>query len=191
MYQNLLNESSLYRALLHLDEEHAREVQAEGCECGGVLHQALYPRKPRGAPVSLGPEYERRWSFCCAEEGCRCRRTPPSVLFLGRKVYFAAVMVLVSVLRQGATPMRISKLKELLGVSARTISRWRRWWLVTFKGSRFWSLSRAHFREAVDEKKLPLELLRAFEEQADQRQSAVVELLCFLRPISVVSAVDF
>lgn len=191
MYQKLLDESSLYLypTLLEFDKEQAREVQEQGCECGGVLHRALYPRKPRGAPVSKSRDYEFRWSFCCAEEDCRRRRTPPSVLFLGRKVYFAAVVVLVSILRQGATPTRVSKLKELVGVSARTIARWRRWWLETFTRSPFWTSSRAHLRGAVDEKNLPLELLRAFDEE--EEQTALIRVLCFLRPLSVASAVDF
>ena len=186
MYQNLLNDSSLYPTLLRLDEEHALEAQEQKCECGGVLHRALYPRNPRGGPTSR--EYQRRWSFCCSEEGCRRRHTPPSVLFLGRKCFFAAVVVLVSVLRQGATPMRVSKLEELVGVSARTIARWRRWWLETFARSRFWASSRAHLRAAVDEKSLPLALLRAF---GGEEQTALVRVLCFLRPLSVSSASDF
>ena len=111
------------------------------------------------------------------------------MLFLGRKVYLAAVVVLVSVLRQGATPTRVSKLKELLGVNARTIYRWRRWWLETFTWSRFWASSRAHFRETVDEKSLPLELLRAFD--GAEKQKALVRVLCFLRPLSVSSVRDF
>jgi len=31
-----------------------------------------------------------RFSFCCARDGCRTRKTPPSFRFLGRKVYLAA-----------------------------------------------------------------------------------------------------
>lgn len=187
MYQKLLSESSLYSTLLQLDEELALEVQEEKCKCGGVLHKALYPRKPRGGPGSR--EYQRRWSFCCSKEGCRRRRTPPSVLFLGRKVYYAAVVVLVSVLRQGPTPMRISKLQELVDVSGRTIARWRRWWLETFRRSRFWLSSRAYFRGAVDDRSLARELLLAFDGGAEQ--TALVRMLRFLRPLSVSSAGDF
>ena len=189
MYQNLLNESSLYRTLRQLDEELALEVQAEKGECGGVLHKALYPRRPRGGPAANNREYQRRWSFCCSVEGCRRRRTPPSVLFLGRKVFFGVVVVLVSVLRQGPTPLRVSKLKELVGVSARTIDRWRRWWLETFARSRFWAASRVRFRTPVDEKSLPLALVRAFDGAGEQ--AAMVRVLCFLRPLTLSSARDF
>jgi hypothetical protein len=34
----------------------------------------------------LGPEHNRRYSFCCAVDGCRSRATPPSLRFLGPKV---------------------------------------------------------------------------------------------------------
>ena len=122
------------------------------------------------------------------------RRLPSStntaiVLFLGRKVYFAAVVVLVSVLRQGPTPMKISQLEELVGASAQTIHRWRRLWLETFGRSRFWAAARAHFRTPVDEKSLPLALLQAFDGEGEQ--VALVRLLCFLRPLTLSTARDF
>ena len=110
--------------------------------------------------------YRRRLSFCCATEGCRRRTTPASVLFLGRKVYFGAVVVLVSVLRQGATPTRLKRLRELVGVSARTVRRWRQWWLESFVGSDFWKGARGHLRSPLDESQLPLSLLEALTVQA-------------------------
>ena len=64
---------------------------------------------------------------CCNQEGCRKRVTPPSVRFLGRKVYFAAVIILVAAMRQGPTPRRVQELRRLFGdLDARTIARWRR-----------------------------------------------------------------
>ncbi|MCP4660853.1 MAG: hypothetical protein GY856_36075 [bacterium] len=122
VYQDLLKDANLYRILRQLDEAMAAEAKELGCSCAGKLHQACYRRKPRGGPPEVeGDEaYRLRLSFCCAEEGCRRRTTPPSVLFLGRKVYFAAVVVLVSVLRQGPTPTRMARLEELVGVSGRT-----------------------------------------------------------------------
>ena len=104
-------------------------------------------------------------------------------------MYFAAVVILVSVLRQGPTPMKISQLEELVDVSARTIYRWRRLWLETFGRSRFWAASRAHFRTPVDEKGLPLALLRAFDGEGEQ--VALVRLLCFLRPLTLSTVRDF
>jgi hypothetical protein len=44
-------------------------------------------------PARLGREHDQRFSFCCAVDGCRSRATPPSLRFLGPKVYIAAIVV--------------------------------------------------------------------------------------------------
>jgi|SRR3989344_9371846 len=54
--------------------------------------------------------------------------TPPSVRFLGRKVYLGAVVVLVSAMRQGLTPRRVRELSNLFGADRRTIARWQVFW---------------------------------------------------------------
>lgn len=187
MYRNLLTESSLYPILRALDETIAREAQKDGCcFCGGTLHQACYPRKPRGAPPEVDSDraYCWRWSFCCAEEGCRRRMTPPSVLFLGRKVYFGAVVVLVSVLRQGPSPTRLSRLKERVGVSARTVRRWRTWWLSSFVQSDVWRAARGRLRAPVNPSRLPLSLLEVFDGAPPQQ---LVYLLRFISPLTTTS----
>lgn len=188
MYQNLLDRSTLYPILRNLDEELAAEARERGCGCGGHLHRACYPRKPRGAPreVEEDKAYRQRLSFCCATEGCRRRTTPPSVLFLGRKVYFAAVVVLVSVLRQGASPTRLERLRELVGVSARTVRRWRQWWLESFVQSAFWRSARGRLRAPLDESQLPLSLLEAFE--AKEEDLRLVRLLDFVSPLTTTSS---
>ena len=186
MYQSLLTDSSLYLTLLKLDEEFAEEVRSRGCGCGGTLHSARYPRKPRGGPMEGEEAFRIRRSFCCAEQGCRRRTTPPSVLFLGRKVFFGAVVVLVCVLRHGATPMRLWKLQQLAGVSARTVRRWRKWWLGVFVRSAFWRAARGRLRAPVDEGGLPYSLLQAFEGQGGA--SRLLGLLRFIRPLTSSSA---
>ena len=87
MCHAFLNDARFYRFLFDIDQDIARQVQAGGCSCGGVLHSACYPRKPRGIRSNWDESYNTRLSFCCAEEDCRRRSTPPSVRFLGRKVY--------------------------------------------------------------------------------------------------------
>ena len=88
MFPEILRDARLYLALLQLDRVIAAEVEQAGCCCGGALHSARYPRKPRGVTAELlPPDYHRRLSFCCARDGCRRRTTPPSVRFLGRRVY--------------------------------------------------------------------------------------------------------
>ena len=69
-----------------VDKDLAATTKKQGCSCGGRLHCANYPRKPRGGCENLPQSYDYRLSFCCDRDGCRKRTTPPSVRFLGRKV---------------------------------------------------------------------------------------------------------
>ena len=139
MYARLLGDASLYDLLDRIDADLAATAGAAGCPlCDGRLHHADFPRKPRAGPGCLGSGYERRWSFCCARQGCRHRVTPESVRFLGRKVFLGTVVVLLSALRHGVTAVRLGKLRKHIGVSRRTLDRWRRWWQEAFADSVFW-----------------------------------------------------
>jgi hypothetical protein len=179
----LLRDGKLYELLVRCDEDLARTTREAGCRvCGGCLHRADYPRKPRGG---FEGEEARRLSFCCAVDGCRKRATPPSVRFLGRRVYWAVVVVLLSVLAHGPTPARVRRLREELGVSRRTLARWRRWWLDRFVASAFWRSAKSRFAPPVDERELPQQLLERF---ALPDVSRVLALLRFLSPITTSSA---
>jgi hypothetical protein len=112
--------------------------------------------------AELPAGYDRRHSFCCAVEGCRTRRTPPSVRFLGRKVYLAAVVVLATALRHGPTPTRAARLRELFGVDTRTLARWRQWWRHTVPESPWWRAMRGRFVPPVSASALPRSLLDRF-----------------------------
>jgi hypothetical protein len=90
----LLQDIKFFKLLLHIDHELAAQTRAVGCPCGGILHQANYPRKPRGCPNELRSVYASRFSFSCNR--CRKRATSQSVRFLGRRVYLALAVVLVS-----------------------------------------------------------------------------------------------
>ena len=92
MCHALLQDLKFFRLLLRIDEELAGQTRAEGCPCGGVLHCANYPRKPRGCPSEIVDDFDTRFSFCCNR--CRRRMTSMSVRFLGRRVYLALVVVL-------------------------------------------------------------------------------------------------
>src|SRR5260370_20021 len=105
-----------------------RRVGGGGEGAGGGWHAGARRRKPRARPVALGEEHDRRFSFCCAVDGCRDRSTPPSLRFLGRKVYLAVIVTLISAMRDGLTERRLGKLSAALGVARRTVARWRRWW---------------------------------------------------------------
>lgn len=185
--QVLLYDRRLYPLLLRFDRDLADEVHAAPCpQCGGRLDRADYPRKPRGGPKDLGEEYEERLSFCCAREGCRRRATPESVRFLGRKVYLGAMVVLVSAMIQGPTPPRAAQLRELFGVSGRTLVRWRAWWQTAFAESPFWKAARGRLRAPAGAALLPLSLLRAFTHGDEQER--LVAALRFLAPVTTASA---
>lgn len=186
MYHKLLQDARLYDFLLQIDVELAVAARQAGCRCGGRLHSARYRRKPRGGPSDLGLETERRASFCCSREGCRKRMTPVSVRFLGRRVYWAAVVVLGSAMMQGVTPRRAADLRELLGVSVRTLKRWRHWWQKAFVETAFWRSMRAHFSPPPDRDTLPASLLERF--SVDNTRSKLVATLRFLSPLSTCSS---
>ena len=182
----LLADGRLYELLQRFDEDLAAEQRRCGCpRCGGVLHSARYPRKPRGGGGRMRAEYGRRLSFCCAREGCRKRATPASLRFLGRKVYLGAVVVLVSALRCGVTPTRLRYLEECLGVKRRTVARWRKWWCEQFIATPFWRAAAAGLMPPVAHAELPATLLERFAGTAVDR---LVSLLRFIAPITTTSA---
>ncbi len=163
LYQSLLRDASFYSLLLRADEDLAAAARERGCvRCGGVLHSARFPRKPRGGPAELDPRHRHRLSFCCSVEGCRKRVTPASLRFLGRKVFFSVWVLLLPVLREGPTPVRLSRLEEVFAVSRRTLLRWRRWWRETVPQSGFWQARRGDWAAPVETAALPGSLLQAF-----------------------------
>ncbi len=164
MFHAILSDASFWEFLLRLDENTAAKVRARGCPyCGAAIHSARYRRKPRGvARTVLGAHYEHRLSFCCSRDGCRRRITPPSVRFLGRRVYLGAIVVLVSALSHGLNDRRVARLEELFGVRRRTLQRWRRWWRTTFTDSACWRALQGRFADALDRRRLPASLLERF-----------------------------
>jgi hypothetical protein len=101
----------------------------------------------------------RRLSLCCARRDCRQRATPPSMRFLGPKVYVGAVVVLVAALRCGPTPARCRLLEQWVGVSRHTIVRWRQWWTETLIATPFWRAAAAALMPPVVIGQLPASLL--------------------------------
>lgn len=182
MSHSPLVDARVWRLLLVVDQDLAAEARAAGCRCGGRLHSARYPRKPWGGPTAeVARDYERRESLCCAREGCRKRTTPASVRFLGRRLYLAAVVVLISAMTGGVTAKRAARMRDLVGVSVRTLQRWRAWWLRTFPTTRFWKGARGQLVPPVDERSLPRSLLERF---ADVLEHGLVPCLAFLAPLT-------
>lgn len=123
-------------------------------------------------------------SFCCDRDGCRQRVTPPSVRFLGRKLFLGAVVVLVAAMQQGPSPRRVRELSELFGVDRRTIARWCTFWREHFPQTRFWKVARGRLLPKLSLAVLPRALLEAFVRQADS-QEQWGQLLEFLSPITI------
>lgn len=185
--QNHLADPRIYRFLEKVDLDLAEKTRQGGCcFCSGKLHRAFYKRKPRGVSAwPKDPKETRRCSFCCDQEGCRRRHTPPSVRFMGRLVYAGLVVVLVSAMVHGLTPQRVEALRQALSIDCRTLERWRQWWLGLFVNSSFWKEARARFMPSLAHQTLPLSLCQAFQ---IERRDRLLELLKFLAPITTPTA---
>ena len=183
MGDELFADPRLYDHLLRLDRDLCGRARRAGCpQCAGILHSATYQRKPRGLPPGLTDAlHTRRLSLCCAR--CRRRVTPPSVRFLGRRVYTGVVLVLSCA--RTLTAARVRELQALLGVDRRTLRRWCRWWRESLVRSPWWRVARARFLPPIEEQQLPGALLARFEEPDPLRRMA--EVLAFLAPLSVTA----
>jgi hypothetical protein len=154
-----LNEEYFER-LMAWDEELARRVAAARCpHCGGPLHRANYERKPRGGLLAeAGEAFRLRHSLCCGWEGCRRRSLPPSLRFLGRRVYLEAVVLLATMVVQLAALMRNACAHT--AVPRRTLRRWQTWWRESLPGSRTWVEAAARFAPPPpDDSRLPQSLV--------------------------------
>ena len=182
MYQAVLADAKFHEQLLAFDRDLAASARAARCWlCGGALHSSSYDRKPRGGPAGLGQEYAERFSFCCAVDGCRTRATPPSLRFLGRHVYLATVVTLISALMLGTTPYRLARLSVVPGLDRQTLARWRAWWRSTFTDNPFAQVAMAAVVPPIDIAALPVSLLDRF---AGDMREQLIALLRFLGPLT-------
>jgi len=175
--------------LLALDTQAAQQTRLQGCpRCGGPLYAAHYARKTRG----LGPDalkagrYELRLSLCCGREGCRARATPPSLRFLGRRVY-AAVAVLVLSLCEALGSLAA----QALAIEATRLSpawctrrRWSRWWRAGLWSSPWFAAQRASFTTSAQPSEAPDCLLLQFAGSVHER---LQRLLVMLSPLTTLS----
>lgn len=173
-------DASFLHFLVVIDDHIAERVRAAGCvRCGGPLHCGDYPRKPRGLLKEADAAYSKRRSLCCGR--CRKRTTPPSVRFLGRKVY-VGWLVFVAVIRwmlaACAGPL-------VAGVPRRTVLRWRAFWTTEFVALPFWQRTKALFMPPPVPESLPLGLVERF---AGMEAERLRRALAFVAPITTVSA---
>ena len=177
MCHAILRDLAFFRFLTHIDKELAAETRLRGCLCcGGPLHVADFPRKPRGCPAAVQEEYSRRLSFTCGR--CDARATSPSVRFAGRRVYLAVVLMLVS--PPGSTAAQ--GLCDQLRIAAVTLKRWRAWWHEDFPSTRFWQSMCERFMPPVSIGQLPQSLLERFETSA--MTDRLTQALRFIAPLS-------
>lgn len=177
----------IFRWLVEIDEATCRRVVAARCLlCGGPLHRRDYPRKPRGGLIAAAGEFfSRRISLCCGWAGCRRSATPPSVRFLGRRVYLGVAVVLASAVAQVAATGRA--VRRATGVPIRTVRRWREWWQTKFPESRLYEEERGRFMPPLVIAALPAELVMRFEHAGRDADEVLVRTLAFLAPLSTSS----
>jgi len=139
--KQVLNDPAFYSLQITIDAELAAKVRKKGCpSCGAKFHDGGFHRVARGCPKAVLEEYCWRTSLDCS--GCRKRTMPPSVRFLHRRVWIAAVLALVS---PHGSVMSCSWLTEHLEVSRRTVERWRKWWRNDFLTTPVWQTLRGQF----------------------------------------------
>jgi hypothetical protein len=103
------------------------------------------------------------------------------VCFLGRRVYLALAVVLMSARHAGQTSAAM-RLSGQLEVPVRTLERWRHWWRDEFPQTPFWQATGARFMPPVATENGPASLLERF---AGDAEGALLRLLVFLSPLTV------
>ena len=177
MCHAVLQDPAFFHFLSRIDEEFASATRLGRCRgCGGPLHVADFPRKPRGCPAAVREDYSWRFSFTCAH--CDQRATPASVRFSGRRVYVAVVLMLFS----PPSGSQGRELCELLSIPVRTLKRWRRWWTEEFLLTPFWQSVRERFMPPVTTAQLPQSLLERF--AAGAMTDRLAQVLRFIAPLS-------
>ena len=104
--------------------------------------------------------------------------------FLGRKVYFGAIVILISAMRQGPSPRRVRELSARFGADESTITRWQTFWREYFPQTLFWKVARAAFIALGEIISLPYSLVDIFLRRHPPCEGWI-HLLRFLSPITV------
>lgn len=180
MYASIVAEASFWSQLVEIDRQLQQETMRRGCPwCQGALHVADHPRKPRGLPEGLEELWSRRFNTCCGR--CRRRTMPPSVRFLGRRVYVGAIVILATMFALVCEAAR------------RTLQRWSAWWTQALPATTWWREMRGRFDRPLDSSELPASLLKRYEAHVGARSpEALVEMLSALGPMttSMVASAD-
>lgn len=186
MFDEIELGSEFFEGLTAIDAAITERVAQAGCIfCGGPLHRGDYPRKPRGGRIAAAVDFDRRYSLCCGREGCRRRATPPSVRFLGRRVYVGAVVIIASVVALAAATA--SAARRATGLASRTLRRWLRWWRGPFVATPVFVAIAARLVPAVDRLHLPASIL---ERLVGNEHVRMQRMLGWLAPLTTSSVED-
>jgi len=182
MLPELLQKARLFHLLYRIDESLLKEEQSKSCKyCNGPLYQANYMRKPRGGPENIPDNYLIRFSLCCGNECCRKRNLPPSCRFMGRRVYWGAVILVVMTLRQNReNSASAGKLERMFGISRNTLKSWFQYFREEFPVSERWHRIRGLISATVKNSELPGALFRFFNRSSDNIEKALIRCLQFL-----------
>jgi len=187
MFDHVTLGREFFERLTAIDAAIAARVAAAACpECGGPLHAGNFRRKPRGGLLGVaGEACTLRFSLCCGREGCRRRSTPPSVRFLGRRVYVGAVVILASVVAMACATA--AAVRRATGIPPRTARRWAHWWCDTFPGTPVFAAISARLVPAIAREQLPVSLLERLPGAPEAR---IPGLLAWLAPLTTTSTPD-
>ncbi|WP_155309038.1 hypothetical protein [Desulfosarcina ovata] len=178
MLSELHQKSSFYFLLNQIDTNLSEQYQEMGCpDCDGPLHKAYYDRKPRGGP-DLPEELCIRKSLCCGNRDCRHRLLPPSCLFMGRRVYWGLVILLIMTIRQNRPEGKNTKrLIDQFGIDRKTFFRWVIYYRDAFPSSVCWRGMRGCFSATVSNSCLPGDALDAFIAHAGDSEAGLTNCL--------------
>lgn len=182
MISELLQKVSIFRVLHQIDTDLSKKHQQQRCPyCNGPLHQSNYERKPRGGPNLIPDQYMIRHSLCCGREDCRRRTLPPSCRFMGRRVYWSCVILVVMTLRENREDGQIlRRLLNELEISRETFKRWIVYFRDEFPAGSRWQRLRGRISAAIGNNELPGALVRYFLENFGTPAQGLIGCLKFL-----------
>src|SRR6185369_8488070 len=113
-----------------------------------------------------GKRLDRRISLCCAREGCRRRATPPSVVFLGRRVYLGIALLTASLTAAATRSAPPPSPPSPPSPPLRTVRRWLRWFREVLPRGSYFAAAHARLWPPIeDTANLPGALVERFSAQ--------------------------
>jgi hypothetical protein len=120
-------------------------------------------------------------SLCCGREECRRRVLPPSCLFLGRKVYWQAVILIVMTLHQRRpNGFAVNRLMRMFSIPRNTLVRWIQYFRAVFPVTAQWQRLRGRVNAEVGDQCLPGNLVEHFFTHSTTHISGLIKCLRFL-----------